>query len=187
MNTKIRWSLLALLLASCFLSVGCATTVRGTRTSIPVTSSPSGARVYRDNGAFVGQTPCQVTLRNNGEHRVAVVNEAGDKVFVATAKPGVHGWSVVGTVFMVGTGFPGLVGVPIDAVSGGNAKLSINSVFADFDNMEPNMRPPSAMATRMAASTNTIPAPLTGLRPVAPLKPPGPPSTPSHPLLYKAP
>ncbi len=106
------------------LIAGCATIMHGTTQSVGISSSPSGALVTVDN-MEKGRTPVVVDLRRKEHHFVKIEME-GYKPYEVTLTRGVSGW-VWGNIV-----FGGLVGLAVDAITGGLYKLTpaeVNTVL----------------------------------------------------------
>lgn len=121
MRTTIRYRLagagaLALVLA---LS-GCATIINGTSQSVDFRSDPPGARVYVD-GVARGETPFEADVKRKQEHEVRFELEGYESYDVQldrTVSPWLAGNILIG----------GLIGLGIDALSGGMYQVSPSSV-----------------------------------------------------------
>jgi hypothetical protein len=102
--------------------VGCGTIMHGTSQDIGLASSPSGAKVTLDNKEL-GVTPVIAKLSRKDNH---VVHFALDGYQPAdlTLTRSVSGW-VWGNI-----AFGGLVGLAVDAISGGLYKLSPEQLTA---------------------------------------------------------
>jgi PEGA domain len=90
--------------------------MHGTRQDIGIASSPSGADVWIDN-IQMGQTPVIEKLTRKDNHIVKIVLP-GFQPFETTVTRSVSGW-VWGNL-----AFGGLIGLGVDAISGGLYKLS---------------------------------------------------------------
>lgn len=109
----MRNPIVALLL---LLATGCATIMHGTAQSIGLSSTPTHARVFVDNHQ-VGITPTVVKLSRKDHHLVRM-ELAGYQPFEATITRSTSGW-VWGNLV-----FGGLVGLAVDAITGGLYKLT---------------------------------------------------------------
>lgn len=107
-------------LAIGLLAVGCGTIIHGTNQDIGVSSTPSGASVTVDNKSY-GKTPAIVKLSRKDNH-IVKIELAGYQPFEATITKSVSGW-VWGNIL-----FGGLIGLAVDAISGGLYKLSPEQV-----------------------------------------------------------
>jgi hypothetical protein len=105
-----------------FLVAGCATVMHGTKQDIGVSSVPSGATVSIDNIPR-GHTPVVASLSRKDNHTVKV-ESAGYQPFEATVTRSVSGW-VAGNL-VIG----GLIGLSVDAISGGMYDLGPEQINA---------------------------------------------------------
>lgn len=94
----------------------CATIMHGTNQDVGISSSPTGAFVSIDN-VDKGRTPLITKLSRKDNHIVRIAM-AGYAPFEATMTRSVSGW-VWGNI-----AFGGLIGLAVDAISGGLYKLS---------------------------------------------------------------
>ncbi len=104
---------------------GCATIMHGSSQEIGIQSRPSGAKVIIDNIEF-GKTPVVAKLSRKDNHIVHITLE-GYQDFDATITRSTSGW-VWGNIV-----FGGLIGLAVDAISGGLYKLTpeqVESVMA---------------------------------------------------------
>jgi hypothetical protein len=101
---------------------GCATIMHGTHQDIGISSSPPGASVTIDNMQY-GTTPVFSKLRRKDNHVVRVTLQ-GYQTTDLTLTSSVSGW-IWGNV-----AFGGLVGLAVDAISGGMYKLSPSELSA---------------------------------------------------------
>ena len=113
-----------LLLLSAMLIWGCATIMHGSSQKIGISSSPTGAKVSVDNVSF-GTTPLFVSLKRGDDHIVTIELEGYQKVQLTITKS-VSGW-VWGNIL-----FGGLIGLAIDAGSGGLYELSPEQFNAEL-------------------------------------------------------
>ena len=95
---------------------GCATIIHGTKQEVGISSAPSGASVMIDNND-IGVTPVVSKLSRKANH-VVKIQMAGYQPFETTLTHSVSGW-VWGNV-----AFGGLIGLAVDAASGGIYKLT---------------------------------------------------------------
>ncbi len=114
MLTKFKVVILTMSLA--VLVWSCATIMHGTSQKIGISSSPSGAKVIIDNTDF-GTTPTFAKLKRGDEHIVKISLE-GYQTAELTITKSVSGW-VWGNIV-----FGGLIGLAVDAISGGLYDLS---------------------------------------------------------------
>lgn len=104
------------------LTTGCATIIHGTRQDIGISSTPSGASVSIDN-IQSGTTPVFAKLRRKENH-VVRISLAGFQPTDLTLTSSVSGW-VWGNIAI-----GGLIGLAVDAISGGMYKLSPEELSA---------------------------------------------------------
>lgn len=115
---------IGLFFALCFTFMGCATIMHGTSQEVGIQSRPSGAKVAIDNQDF-GSTPVIAKLSRKDSHTVSVTME-GFLPFDATITRSTSGW-VWGNIV-----FGGLIGLAVDAISGGLYKLKPEQVEAQL-------------------------------------------------------
>ncbi len=115
-RTTSRGALLVSAIAATILSSSCATIIHGTGQEVGISSSPTGASVWIDN-TEKGHTPLITKLSRKDNHIVRIQLD-GYQPFDATLTRGVSGW-VWGNV-----AFGGLIGLAVDAISGGIYKLT---------------------------------------------------------------
>lgn len=111
---------IALSLILSFSLVGCASIMHGTTQDIGFSSNPTNARVMVD-GQPRGNTPVVVKLARKDNHIVRMELE-GYQPFEATLTRGTSGW-VWGNIV-----FGGVVGLAVDAMSGGLYKINESQV-----------------------------------------------------------
>jgi hypothetical protein len=102
--------------------VGCATIMQGSTQKVAISSAPTGAQVYV-NGNQRGLTPMVADLSRKDIHVIALRLDGYQPYEVALARS-VSGW-VVGNIL-----FGGLIGLAVDASSGGMYKLTPDQVTA---------------------------------------------------------
>jgi len=103
---------------------GCATIMHGTSQDIGFQSTPTNARVTVD-GMPHGNTPVVAKLSRKDNHIVKMELD-GYQPFEATITRGTSGW-VWGNIV-----FGGLIGLAVDAMSGGLYKLTPEQVAGQF-------------------------------------------------------
>jgi|KBSSwiStaDraftv2_1062776.scaffolds.fasta_scaffold01152_12 uncharacterized protein YceK len=110
--------------AACGITVlsvsGCATIIHGTQQDVGISSTPTGATVTIDN-IDKGATPVVAKLKRKENHTVKI-QLAGYQPFETTLTHSVSGW-VWGNIAI-----GGLIGLAVDAVSGGIYKLTPEQV-----------------------------------------------------------
>lgn len=125
LNTADRmWkpSLMAAIAALSASVVGCATIIHGTQQDIGFGSTPTNARITVDNQRSA-TTPAVMKLSRKDNHIVRIELD-GYLPYEATLTRGVSGW-VWGNIVL-----GGLVGLAVDAISGGLYKLSPEQMTA---------------------------------------------------------
>ena len=105
-----RTRLTALLILVLLASVGCATLFKSKKSSISMSSTPSGADVYVD-GNRVGQSPVVIELPNNEEHIITFRKEGYGETTCRIDRHVGGGWVVLDVL-------GGLIPVIIDAATG---------------------------------------------------------------------
>jgi hypothetical protein len=108
----------ALLLASC------ATIIHGTHQDISFSSTPSGAKVFI-NGMDKGSTPVVVNLERKSTYVVKIQID-GYLPYETNIIRKVDGW-IAGNII-----FGGLIGLVVDAASGGMYKLSPEQIQSEL-------------------------------------------------------
>ena len=94
----------------------CGTIMHGTTQNVGISSSPSNAVVAIDN-IEMGRTPVVTKLSRKDSHIVRITLD-GHEPFETAVTRGVSGW-VAGNLV-----FGGLIGLAVDAISGGMYKLT---------------------------------------------------------------
>lgn len=106
------------------LSSNCATIMHGTKQDVGISSTPTGASVTIDNESH-GQTPVIAKLTRK-DHHIVRIEMTGYKTFETTITRKTSGW-VWGNIV-----FGGLIGLAVDAISGGLYKLTPEQVSAEL-------------------------------------------------------
>ena len=106
--------------------VACATIMHGTREGIPISSQPSGAMVTVDDTLQVGATPVSVELRRKNKTHKIKLELAGYEPFEMATTRRVSGW-VWGNIV-----FGGLIGLVVDAATGGLYNVKPETVVAEL-------------------------------------------------------
>lgn len=104
---------------------GCATIISGTSQEIGIVSRPSGAKVII-NGVFRGTTPMAIKLSRKDTHKIRLELE-GYKPYEVVLVRRINWW-VLGNLI-----FGGLIGLAVDAISGGIYRLSPDSIDVKLD------------------------------------------------------
>jgi uncharacterized protein YceK len=102
--------------------VGCATVIHGTKQDIGITSVPTGATVTID-GISYGTTPTIVKLARGKMHTVKI-ELPGYRPYETVITKDISGW-VFGNIIL-----GGLIGLAVDAFSGGLYNLSPEQIQA---------------------------------------------------------
>lgn len=114
-----------LAVAAALLSLtGCATIMHGTTQGVGLSSNPSNARITVNNQPM-GTTPTVLKLSRKDNHIVRMELD-GYQPFEATLTRSTSGW-VFGNIV-----FGGLIGLAVDAMSGGLYKLTPEQVTAQM-------------------------------------------------------
>lgn len=104
---------------------GCGLLFSGSQSSIPVESNPSSAEVWLD-GVLVGRTPTEVQV-DSGEHHVLTFRRDGYPDQTVRLESKLNGGYVLLDIL-----FTGLVGVVVDAATGGWYVNGPDSVHVDL-------------------------------------------------------
>lgn len=115
------------MVALCFMvlsATGCGLVVNGIHQDLAITSSPGGAHVSVD-GVQRGTTPVVVPLSRKHAHVVAVEQD-GYRPIEASVVPVTSTWEWGNIIFA------GLIGLAVDAWTGGMYELSQDKVSAEF-------------------------------------------------------
>jgi len=120
---KAILTLLTLISTSSLLT-SCATIMHGTRQNIGISSNPSNASVWVDH-AYIGNTPIIVEMSRKNNHIVRIELD-GYQPYEATFSKQVSGW-VFGNVI-----FGGIIGLAVDAISGGIYSLTPDQIQAEM-------------------------------------------------------
>lgn len=124
-----RWVPLLALAGIAPGAAGCGTIIHGTTQQIAITSVPTGAAVMVDTTAY-GDTPVTVELRRKDRHIIRIMLE-GYQPFELVTRRSTSGW-VWGNII-----FGGLIGLVVDASTGGMYKLSPEQVEATLSTGSP--------------------------------------------------
>lgn len=125
MVNRVRSSLAA---AACILLLAsCGTIMHGSTQGISISSNPTNARVLV-NGQPLGLTPVTLDLKRKDNHTVRLELDGYQPYEVALSR-GVSGW-VAGNII-----FGGLIGLAVDAITGGMYKLSPEQIAGEMRSM----------------------------------------------------
>lgn len=102
----------------------CATVMHGTRQSVGIASNPSQASVWVDR-VYAGNTPLIVEMTRKDNHVVRIELE-GYQPYEAVFSRHLSGW-VFGNII-----FGGVIGVAVDAISGGIYMLTPDQIQAEL-------------------------------------------------------
>ncbi len=106
------------------LLAGCATIMQGTTQSVGISSAPTGASVTVDNVSN-GKTPVVANLKRKDNH-IVKIEMTGYQPYEVTLTRQTSGW-VWGNIV-----FGGLIGLAVDAISGGMYKLTPQQIQAEL-------------------------------------------------------
>lgn len=104
----------------------CATVINGTRQSVGIMSNPTNAFVWVDQ-CYQGVTPIIVEMSRKESHVVRIELE-GYQPYEATFSKRVSGWAFGNIIFGMG----GIIGLAIDAVSGGIYALTPEQIQGEL-------------------------------------------------------
>lgn len=107
-----------------FSLTACASIMLGTTQAVGISSSPTGAQVTV-SGVSLGRTPLVADLKRK-DHHIVRIELDGYEPYETTLSRGVSGW-VAGNII-----FGGLIGLAVDAISGGMYKLTPEQVSANL-------------------------------------------------------
>lgn len=113
---------------ACSLLASCATIMHGTYQPIGISSSPTNASIWVDR-YYVGTTPLIVEMSRKDNHLLRIELE-GYLPYEATLTRQLSGW-VLGNII-----FGGVIGLAVDAISGGIYKLTPEQIQAELRNSE---------------------------------------------------
>lgn len=124
MKLRFQTAVLGLGVLALVSSTGCATIMQGSKQQVSVTSTPSGASVTVD-GVENGTTPVVLSLKRKDNHVVRIAAPGYQPYEVALSRS-VSGW-VAGNIV-----FGGIIGLVVDASTGGMYKLSPEQIEANL-------------------------------------------------------
>lgn len=128
----MRHRSLVLLPAAVVLASGCATVIHGTRQDVGISSTPTNARVIVDNQQR-GTTPTIAKLSRK-DHHIVRIELDGYQPFEAILTRKVSGW-VWGNLV-----FGNVVGLAVDAISGGLYKLTPEQIQGQLNHPQSGTR-----------------------------------------------
>lgn len=123
MNGRRCWTMVSLVVAATTLWA-CATIIHGSSEEVGISSQPTGAKVTVD-GAPAGNTPVVSHLRRKDTHTISITMDGYQPFSIATTR-GVSGW-IWGNIV-----FGGLIGLAVDAISGGLYNVKPDQVQAQL-------------------------------------------------------
>ena len=126
MKLSIKWVGSALVVGLLPAFTGCATVLRGTNHGIGISTQPPGAEVSIDNEIY-GITPVSVKLKRKDNHHIIIQMEGYEPYEIMLTRQ-TSGW-VFGNV-LLGPGV--LIGLAVDAISGGMYTLSPDQLSVDL-------------------------------------------------------
>lgn len=110
-----------LALSILFLFTGCATVLKGTTQTMPISSDPTGAEIIVNN-ITVGITPAEVELQRKRDHQITLQKDGYAPAVVPVLKS--VGGAVWGNILA-----GGFIGWGVDAASGAQYNLKPETVF----------------------------------------------------------
>ena len=102
----------------------CATIIHGTSQTVAISSNPTNAKVFVD-GQETGITPVNVDLKRKDSHTVRIELD-GYSPYEINLNRKVDAW-IAGNIV-----FGGIIGLAVDAISGGMYKLSPEEIMAEM-------------------------------------------------------
>lgn len=141
MKTYTSTSFIVALIAGAGFLVSCGTMVNGTTQSVKVASEPAGAQVKVDS-VPVGATPTSIELTRKSAH-VITIEKAGYLSHEESVSQSSSGW-IAGDIIL-----GGLIGLAIDAMSGGMYNLTHTEISPTL------IKSPSPMPIAAPAETGT--------------------------------
>ena len=151
---RIKW-----LTVGSFLAAGaCCTIIHGTSQDIAISSQPTNADVSID-GRALGHTPVTASLSRKDNHTIRITL-SGFQPFEMNLAHHVSGW-VWGNIV-----FGGLIGLAVDAITGGLYEINQNQVMAQLA-----QKPTSAIFSRHGLYVMLVAAPDPTWHRIASLQP----------------
>jgi hypothetical protein len=121
----VKATIALLLITSTVTSLtSCATIMHGTRQTVGIASNPTNATVFVDQ-SYMGNTPIFVEMTRKDNHIVRI-ELAGYQPYEAVFSRQLSGW-VFGNIV-----FGGVIGLAVDAISGGLYRLTPEQVEAEM-------------------------------------------------------
>jgi len=109
------------MMTALLLLSGCATVIKGTTQTMPISSDPDGADVVVNN-LVVGTTPTEVELQRKRDHQITIRKEGYAPATVPVLKS--VGGAVWGNILA-----GGIIGWGVDAASGAQYNLKPETIF----------------------------------------------------------
>ena len=133
-NAKSEWSFNVFFpcvfgIVTLLLIIGCATIIHGSRESITVNSSPSGAKIIRQ-GAHIASTPAVIELKRSDSNIILLIEKEGYQPIEIILNRKVDGW-IVGNI-VIG----GLIGLAIDFITGSAYTLSPDDINVALEELK---------------------------------------------------
>jgi hypothetical protein len=126
MKRSIKWVGFALIAGLLPTLDGCATILRGTNHGVGISSQPPGAEVIIDNELY-GITPVSAKLKRKDNHHIVIQMEGYEPYEIMLTRQ-TSGWVFGNILFGPGV----VIGIAVDAISGGMYTLSPDQVSADL-------------------------------------------------------
>ncbi|MDR8394547.1 PEGA domain-containing protein [Aliifodinibius sp. S!AR15-10] len=145
-------------LAIILIIQACATIMHGSKQEVGISSNPSKANITVD-GQKYGTTPVNIKLERKKSHTVSL-ELAGYQPYETTLTKSVSGW-VWGNIV-----FGGLIGLGVDAITGGLYKLSPKQINAEFRESQAR-----AKASKDGLFITVVLEPKSGWKKIGSLKP----------------
>jgi hypothetical protein len=142
MHARYQILAIASVASLAFFAGGCASIVKGTTQSIPVSSSPTGADVKLD-GNKVGQTPVAVEAKRKNDHLITIEKEGYLPESIGITRN--IGGAVYGNILA-----GGLIGWGVDSISGAEYNLSPKTINVTLK-VNTSSAPPVAASESSAA------------------------------------
>jgi hypothetical protein len=105
---------------------GCATIIHGSKQTVGISSNPTKATVTID-GQLIGETPVS-TILTRGDNHIVSIELPGYMPYETNLIRKVDGW-IAGNII-----FGGLIGLAVDAISGGMYKLTPEQIHSELLN-----------------------------------------------------
>jgi len=123
---------ITIVLLTSLIFTNCATIIHGTKQDVSISSNPSKAVVTIDN-VEKGMTPVTVELSRKDHHTVQI-NLNGFMPYETKLTRKADGW-IAGNIV-----FGGLIGLAVDAITGGMYKLTPDQLQAELRNQTTSVK-----------------------------------------------